>query len=49
MHVHYGSMPVLGTTLGFESIEDFRSVKTTLESTKLCKLNEKHLKQRRHA
>jgi hypothetical protein len=49
LHVHYGSMPVLGTTLGFESIEDFRSVKSTLESIKLCKLNEKHLKQRRHA
>jgi hypothetical protein len=49
LHVHYGSMPVLGTMLGFESIEEFRSVKAALESIKLCKLNEKHLKERRHA
>ena len=49
LHVHYGSMPVLGTMLGFESIEEFRSVKAALESIKLCKLNEKHLKERRNA
>ena len=49
LHVHYGSMPVLGTMLGFESIEEFRSVKAALESIKLCKLNEKHLKERKHA
>jgi hypothetical protein len=49
LHVHYGSMPVLGTMLGFESIEEFRSVKAALESIKLCKLNEKHLKERRRA
>jgi len=49
LHVHYGSMPVLGTMLDFESIEEFRSVKAALESIKLCKLNEKHLKERRRA
>lgn len=47
LHAHYGVTPVLGTTLGFDSSEDFGRIKAALDAIGLCKLNEKHLKGRR--
>lgn len=42
--VYYGSTPTLSTTLVFESLDEFHCVRRTLETLKLCRLNEKHLK-----
>ncbi len=42
--VRYGARPHLGTTLVFESTEQFLSVRQILASLGLCTLNEKHLK-----
>jgi hypothetical protein len=42
--LYYGSLPTLGTSLRFNSVEEFQRIRDVLQAIKLCKLNEKHLR-----
>ena len=44
VNMNYGQLPCITTFFQFETVEQFLSVKKTLEDIGLCKLNEKHLK-----
>lgn len=45
--LNYGTFPVLSTSLHFETLEEFQYVRDVLQTLKLCRLNDKHLKLER--
>lgn len=45
--LYYGSSPLLSTFFRFDTLEDFHYIRDVLQTLKLCRLNDKHLKLER--
>jgi hypothetical protein len=44
INLYYGSLPLLSTFLRFDTLEEFQCVRDVMQTLKLCRLNDKHLK-----
>jgi hypothetical protein len=49
INLYYGSFPLLSTFLRFDTLEDFEYIREVMQTLKLCRLNDKHLKLVRRA